>query len=130
MGSRADGAAVDRAVRTGELKGLVVTGTTPGGSADQGRLQPLDVVQSVQDQPVRSVAEACDVLESVMPGSQVRVSYIRFPELMTWTSQFTFQGTHRGSGAAPELGTGNGMKQGASGHASAGADAPMPAGHM
>jgi hypothetical protein len=108
----------------------VITGTTPGGSADQGRLQPLDVVQSVQDQPVHSVAEACDVLESVMPGSQLRVSYIRFPGLTTWTSRFTFQGTHQGSGAAPETGMADGTKQGPSGHASPGADVPMSSGHM
>ena len=130
MGSSAQGAWVDRAVRTGALKGLVVTGTTPGGSADQGGLQPLDVVQTVQDQPVHSVAEACDVIESVMPGSQVRVSYLRFPGLTRRVSEFTFQGTHQGSGAAPEGGTGHGMEHGPAGKPSPGPDAPMPPGHM
>ncbi len=53
--------------------GAVVASVTPFGPANEAGLQPGDVILSVQNQPVGSVADATKALSAVGPGQTVRM---------------------------------------------------------
>ena len=60
--------------RAGEL--LQIVGVDAGSPAQEGNFRPGDFVQEIDGQPVKTPAEACEVLQSRQPGASLRVSGI------------------------------------------------------
>lgn len=71
--SSAMGSQVQAELKSHGVEGLYVWGTDTGSPAKKARLYYGDLITSIEDTPVRSVADACDILESHGPGDKLVV---------------------------------------------------------
>jgi S1-C subfamily serine protease len=53
---------------------VFVEGVDPGSHADEAKFRSGDVITEVDGQPVSTVADVCEILESKPPGSSIKVS--------------------------------------------------------
>jgi S1-C subfamily serine protease len=56
-----------------DTDGLMVLGTDPGSSAERNHFTVGDYVTAINETPVTSVADVCDITESKSPGQHLRV---------------------------------------------------------
>ncbi len=48
-------------------------GTNPGSSAEEAEIEGGDLIQTINDVPVTSFKDVCDVLQSASPGQVLEV---------------------------------------------------------
>ncbi len=69
------GAKLAKAIEeSGEDEGVLVIGSDPDSPAEKAQLVFGDFVTEMDDTPITSPADVCDVLDSATPGSTVRVN--------------------------------------------------------
>jgi serine protease Do len=60
------------------ITGAAITSVTPGTPADRAGLQLGDVIVSIEDRPIHTVAELQARVARFQPGDRIRVGYIRY----------------------------------------------------
>jgi S1-C subfamily serine protease len=73
FGTEAQGQTADTWLADNNVDGLLVRGVDPGSAADKGNLDQGDLLQEIQDVPVTTVQQVCDVLQSSLPGSTLEL---------------------------------------------------------
>jgi len=58
-------------------EGVLVTGLTKGGGAEEAGIKEGDIIQSINDKPVNTVAELQEIIFQYYPGDKVRVGVLR-----------------------------------------------------
>jgi S1-C subfamily serine protease len=59
--------------KTDETEGLMVLGTDPGSSAERNHFVVGDYITEINDTPVTSVGDVCEIVESKAPGDTLQV---------------------------------------------------------
>ncbi|MFF4367706.1 S1C family serine protease [Streptomyces sp. NPDC001594] len=59
-----------------DVEGMIVTEVTTNSAAQKAKLQQLDVITEMKDNPVASYADVCDVLQSASPGETLPLTGI------------------------------------------------------
>ncbi len=72
-GTAEQGRLADQLLIDAGIDGLFVFGSTAGSPAEKARIVGGDLVTEVQDVPVTTVKEVCDVLQSASPGQVLKV---------------------------------------------------------
>ena len=72
-GTAEQGRQADQLLIDAGIDGMFVFGSNPGSPAEKARIVGGDLVEEVQDVPVTSVKEVCDVLQSATPGQKLKV---------------------------------------------------------
>jgi len=72
-GTAEQGRLADQLLIDAGIDGLFVFGSSAGSPAEKARIVGGDLVTEVQDVPVTSVKEVCDVLQSASPGQVLKV---------------------------------------------------------
>ena len=74
LGSAEFGQQVDQALIDEGVDGLWVWGSTAGKPAEEGNLVLGDLITGINDAPVATVPEVCDILQSTGPGQTIEVT--------------------------------------------------------
>ncbi|MGE5597734.1 MAG: S1C family serine protease [Hyphomicrobiales bacterium] len=71
------GLAEELGIQLAYIDGLLVTGVDAGSPADKAQLVYSDLIYELDDVPVETVGDVCDVLRSRKAGDNVRVEFVR-----------------------------------------------------
>ena len=74
LGSAEFGTQVDQVLADEGVSGLWVWGSTAGKPAEEGNLVLGDLITHLNDAPVETVPEVCDILQSTGPGQTLEVN--------------------------------------------------------
>jgi S1-C subfamily serine protease len=72
-GTAEQGRRADQLLIEAGIDGLFVFGANAGSAAEKARITGGDLVEQVEDVPVASVKDVCDVLQSARPGQTLKV---------------------------------------------------------
>ncbi len=72
-GTAEQGRAADQLLIDAGIDGMFVFGSNAGSPAEKARILGGDLVEEIQDVPVASVKDVCDVLQSASPGQTLKV---------------------------------------------------------
>ncbi len=90
-------AAVAYMAQQGISGGMWAEDVDAGSRPERKGLQPYDLIYRINNTPVRSMTEVCDIIESVLPQAPMTVSGLRFAagrEPMDFKIEFKMPGAH------------------------------------
>ncbi|HEX2275037.1 MAG TPA: S1C family serine protease [Acidimicrobiales bacterium] len=72
-GTRSEGVEADRLLAANDIDGIFVFGATPDSPADEANIELGDLIERINNVPVTTVKEVCDILQSASPGQTLEV---------------------------------------------------------
>lgn len=105
LGTRADGAAALGITMDPEYPNAAVVRTvTPGSAAANARLQPGDMITSIDDKQIGSPADVTNLVASMQPGSRIGIQFVR-PILRSEVKEAAPEQFQQPAGATPQTTT-------------------------
>ena len=77
LGGAALGQRVQTALERAGIDGLYVRKSQPGSPARKANVLYGDLVTAINGQPVKTLGDVCDILQSKSPGEEVRVTWVQ-----------------------------------------------------
>lgn len=72
-GTAEQGRQADQLLASSGIDGLFVFGANPGSPAEKANIEGGDLIESINDVPVTTMKEVCDVLQSATPGQTLGI---------------------------------------------------------